>query len=102
MLVPANSQRRRACSVIAKFLARPLSMIHSLGPMITPFAEVPNWPGVGGPNAPTLNQSLIDCWPAGRLGFESAFGRMVTCAGVVLLVLDVPVGSLPVHKGVRN
>src|SRR5258708_2209287 len=100
MLVAENRHRARTCSVMAKFLAMPLSTIQLLGPTITPFADVPYCPGVGAPNAPTLNQ--LPTVGLGRFGLLKMFGRMVTCGGVVWLVLNVPVGSLPVKRGVRN
>src|SRR5260370_33522303 len=90
--------RRRSRS--ARVLETPLSMIHVPGPTITPFAEVPYEPGVGAVNAPTLNHLPTE--GSARFGFDMIFGRIVTCAGVVLVVLAVPTGSLPVHSGVRN
>src|SRR5580704_7689839 len=70
--------------------------------MMTSFAEVPNCPGCGGPNAAVLNQPLTDRWLLGRLGFPSSSGRIETIAGVVLVVKAVFVGSGPVHIGVRK
>ena len=70
--------------------------------MITPLAAVPNAPGVGGPNAVGSNQRLVERADESRLALRRWFGRIVTWAGVLLVVNAVPVGSGPVHCGVRN
>src|SRR5579872_6216781 len=70
--------------------------------MITSFAEVPNCPGCGGPNAAVLNHPFTDRLLLGRFGFPSSSGRIETIAGVVLVVKAVFVGSGPVHIGVRK
>src|SRR5436190_12039846 len=69
---------------------------------MTPFDEVPKEPRVGGAKAPASNHDDSVRWSEGRFGSRKIFGLMVTVAGVELVVYAVPVGSGPVHKGVRN
>ena len=54
------------------------------GPLMTPFADVPNWPGVGAPKAVASNQRLTVCWSPLKLASRRALGLMVTWAGVRL------------------
>src|SRR5690242_4599573 len=79
------------------------SMLKELkpGPRTTPLAEVPNCPGAGAVSAAGLNHLFTERESPGRFGFAMASGRIVTFAGVLLLVYAVPVGSGPVHSGVR-
>jgi hypothetical protein len=69
---------------------------------MTPLAAVPNEPIVGRAKAVGSNQRLAVRWAPGRLGSRNWSGRIVTWAGVPLVVNTVPVGSGPVHIGVRN
>src|SRR3954464_10948618 len=84
------------------YFARDTCVTAELGPLMTPFAELPNEPRVGAAKAPASNHDESVCWSDGRFGSRRIFGRMVTVAGVELVVNAVPVGSGPVHKGVRN
>src|SRR5207248_5156060 len=84
-----------------KFFATPESRVNDPGPMITPLADVPNWPGAGAPKAERSNQLYTDRWLSGRLGSCTRFGRMVTL-GTAPLVCRVLVGSGPCHIGVRK
>jgi hypothetical protein len=72
------------------------------GPMTMPFPAFPKLPAAGGANAARLYQFETVRWPAGRLGFATTLGRMVTVGAVALVVFAVPVGSAPVHSGVRK
>src|ERR1035437_518174 len=101
MLVAVNSTRRCSRSVNRKFLAIPESTVKAPGPTITPFADVPKEPGVGGPNAVRSNQLLTDRWSEGRFGLCRAFGRSVA-VGTLPLVKRVFVESGPDHCGVRK
>src|SRR5438105_2764442 len=101
MFVAVNSARKCTRSVKRKFFAIPESTVIAPGPTITPFADVPNEPGEGGPNAVRSNQLFTDRWSAGRFGSCRAFGRSVA-VGTLPLVNLVFVGSGPDHCGVRK
>src|SRR5215212_5112039 len=83
-------------------LAIPRCQTFEPGPMMTPLAADPKAPAVGGPNAVGSNQRLVERSDEPRLASCRWLGRIVTCAGVRLEVKAVPVGSAPVHCGVRN
>src|SRR5262245_10578977 len=102
MLVAVSSTRKRMRSLKLNCLERPAWNTFAFGPSITPFDDVPKLPACGAANAVGSNHRSIVLCEAGRLGSRSMSGRLVTFAGVVLLVLLVPVGSGPVQSGVRN
>src|SRR5690349_15479115 len=83
-------------------LRSPMCQTLTPGPLIVPLPEVPKRPAAGAPYAVPSNHRVIERCPSGRLPSRSWSGRMVTDAGVVLAVNAVPVGSDPVHSGVRK
>src|SRR5262245_34966867 len=100
--VAVNSRRARACSPSRKCFASPASKTTLPGPTITPFAAVPKLPGCGGPKAVGSNHRLTVRRADGSVGSRSVSVLSVTFAGVRLDVNAVPVGSGPLHCGVRN
>ena len=100
--VAVISQRMRRGPARSKCFARPRSQTTAPCPWMSPFAAVPNYPGVGGPKAAGSNHRVVVRCDGGRLGSLNWFGRIVTWAGVPLDVKAVPVGSGPVQSGVRN
>ncbi len=55
--------------------------------MMTPLAEVPNWPGCAGAKAPVSNHRVTLRWSLGRFGLRRISGRRVTFGAVRLGVL---------------
>src|ERR1019366_4785206 len=98
----ASRTRNRPVSVKLKFLATPESTLKVPGPTIVPLADVPKAPGLGAPNAATLNQLFTDRWSEDRFGFCRMFGRSVAVGTLLLLVYLVLVGSDPDQDGDRK